>query len=76
MSYNASQADTDESIPAEIISNVSASTTSYIFNSLPGDTSYSIIVVAVYPDGQRIPSPPLLGFLPGYSELYHFIYYV
>ena len=47
---------------------ISASFTSWSFISLPGNTSYSVTVVAIYPGGQRVPSFPVSGFLPGYGN--------
>lgn len=65
--YNASQAYTNESIPVEMLFNVSASNTSWNLNLLPGNTSYNVTIIAIYPEGQRIPSSPFSGFLPGYG---------
>lgn len=58
-----------KSIVRELIRNQSHDVLSYEFSQLPGDTSYGIVVVAVYSNNQRVPTTPVQYTLPGYGEV-------
>ena len=52
-----------------MIGNQSNNSLSYEFNHLPGNTLYDVVVVALYSNGQRVPTSPVQHTLPGYGKL-------
>ena len=69
MSYDESQAQTEGIIPVERVGNTSPFDNSFLFTSLPGNTTYTIIVVTSHLNGQRVLSTPIQYSLPGYGQL-------
>lgn len=69
LSYIERQAHSNESVLRELIQNQPHNVLSYEFNQLPGNTSYNVIIVVLYSNGQRVPTSPVEYTLPGYGKL-------
>jgi len=68
LTYNASQSQTNTTTLAERVGNSPSTENSFVFSSLPGNTTYSIIVVVIHLNGQRVLSTPVQYTLPGYGQ--------
>ena len=69
LSYDKNQEQTEGTIPVEQVANTSPFSNSFLFTSLPGNTTYTVIIVATHLNGQRVLSTPVQYSLPGYGQL-------